>query len=373
MELATVIYEQLITRWGACKEFVSDLGSNITSAVFKSLTQLCGIKHKKTSSFHPSANSLVERYMGNITQSLRLYCDNQELWPSFIPPLLYSYRSTVAVKSTKFSPFQILFGQPMVLPIDITLLPTEQFVGDAGNFAQNLITKMALTEKVIKENIIESQEKNKKISDRKTAMPNFEVGSKVWLKNMSRKPGQNPKICRPYKGPYIIVHKGQKNLWFKLRHAVTDELVKNPVFADRLKPFHEINDEFYTKTVEAKQKALERLAKSQIKQVNSDLKQKVKTNCTPDTQEVRTTAEAPPPVTQSTQDTPPMIGDSTADEWFPIKRIVRKRGRGKFAEFLVQWDDPQSTQSWVTPENVTDFTKSQFYKNQAKHKRRYRR
>lgn len=372
LELATVIYEQLIVRWGVCKEFVSDLGSNLTSGIFKSLATICGITHKTTSSFHPQGNSLVERFMSNITQSLRLYCDNQQLWPRFIPSLLYSYRSTVAVNTTKLSPFQILLGQPMLLPIDVTLLPTEQFVGDAQTFAKDLIDRLALTEKVIKKNIVESQEKNKVISDRKAEMPKYEVGSKVWLKNMARKPGQNHKICKPYLGPYFIVQKGHNNLWFKLRHAVTDKLIKNTVFADRLKPFVEINDEFYTKTVEAKQKALEREAKSQKKQLSNGLSSQAKIRTAAPALPTLRAETTPPSVTPPLQDTLPMESDTTPDDWLPIKRIIRKRGRGKDAEFLVMWDNAEKTCSWCKPEDVTDYTKIQFYKAQAKRRRRYK-
>ena len=84
------------------------------------------------------------------------------------------------------------------------------------------------------ENTRESQQKNKVIYDRKAASPKYKVGDKIWLRNCARKVGQNAKLMRPYQGPYFIEQAGQKNFWFKLRHCVTDELLKNPVYADRL-------------------------------------------------------------------------------------------------------------------------------------------
>ena len=100
--------------------------------------------------------------------------------------------------------------------------------------------------------------KNKTIHDRYSAAPKFKVGDKVYLKNCARKVGQNIKLVRPYKVPYFIEQAGHKNSWFKLRHCETDELMKNPVFADRLKPYKEGEDKFYTKTMEAKQRTEKR-------------------------------------------------------------------------------------------------------------------
>ena len=54
--------------------------------------------------------------------------------------------------------------------------------------------------------------KNKTIHDRYSAVPKFKVGDKVYLKNCARKVGQNTKLVRPYKGPYIIEQAGHKNI-----------------------------------------------------------------------------------------------------------------------------------------------------------------
>ena len=146
-ELASAIYNSIITRYGAVSSILSDLGSNLTSRVFKCLSDMMGFTHLKTSSFHPQSNAFCEKWNQNIIHALRLYCTDQEKWLDYIPPLLYSYRATSAIKTIKTSPFEALFGQKMKLPIDLSLIPTKEFHDDVQKYVQDMVPKLALTEK----------------------------------------------------------------------------------------------------------------------------------------------------------------------------------------------------------------------------------
>ena len=111
------------------------------------------------------------------------------------------------MKTIKTSHFEALFGQKMKLPIDLSLIPTEEFHDDVQKYVQDMVPKLALTEKIILENTRDSQETNKAIYDRQGASPKYKVGDKVWLKNCALKVGQNAKLMRPYQGPYILLSK----------------------------------------------------------------------------------------------------------------------------------------------------------------------
>ena len=92
----------------------------------------------------------------------------------------------------------------MKLPIDVSLIETESFHADTQKYIQDLIPQLALTERVINENTMESQMKNKTFHDRYSAVPTFKACNKVNLKNCARKVGHNIKLVWPYKGPYVI-------------------------------------------------------------------------------------------------------------------------------------------------------------------------
>ena len=48
---------------------------------------------------------------------------------------------------------------------------------------------------------------------------------------------------------------------------MTDELMKNPVYADRLEAYAEVDDTFYTRTMDAKQRTIEREAQVQAEKL----------------------------------------------------------------------------------------------------------
>ena len=50
------IYEDIFTRFGVPHEIVTDQGTQFTSKLMKELTEKYGIKHCKSSPYHPQAN-----------------------------------------------------------------------------------------------------------------------------------------------------------------------------------------------------------------------------------------------------------------------------------------------------------------------------
>ena len=108
----------------------------------------------------------------------------------------------------------------MRLSIDNVFLDKHSQGEDTDSYMKTLAKRIQLTEKIVKENVKDSQEVNRKYyDDAQTEIPTYEIGDKVWLRNMKRKVGQNPKMVRPWTGPWIIVQKGTKN-WYKLRECI---------------------------------------------------------------------------------------------------------------------------------------------------------
>ena len=71
------------------------------------------IVRRVTSSYNPKANGLVERLNQTITKSIKkMTLDHPQDWDRYIPYALMAYRTRVH-STTKFSPFQLLFGRKM--------------------------------------------------------------------------------------------------------------------------------------------------------------------------------------------------------------------------------------------------------------------
>ena len=124
-EVAQVIYREIICVFGTPHSIVSDRATNFLSKVMTELYKRFGIRKLSTSSFHPQTNAACERFNSFILQTLRAYCNkNQSDWHLILPSILLAYRSTPATQSTQYSPYFILFGREIEMPIDVTLNQT---------------------------------------------------------------------------------------------------------------------------------------------------------------------------------------------------------------------------------------------------------
>ncbi|CAC5404335.1 Retrovirus-related Pol polyprotein from transposon 297,Retrovirus-related Pol polyprotein from transposon opus,Retrovirus-related Pol polyprotein from transposon 17.6 [Mytilus coruscus] len=74
-EVAKVLFREIISRYGAMKCLVTDLGRNFVSNLVNALCQMLNITRHHTSSYHPQTNGLVERTNSTLIQAVRAYSD----------------------------------------------------------------------------------------------------------------------------------------------------------------------------------------------------------------------------------------------------------------------------------------------------------
>lgn len=102
--------ENIVARYGLPEAIVTDNGGEFTAKDFDSFLKECGVKHLKTTPYHPQTNGRVERFNGTLKRILRkLVANNEVTWEQRLPEALWAYRQTVHV-SIGSSPYQVLFG-----------------------------------------------------------------------------------------------------------------------------------------------------------------------------------------------------------------------------------------------------------------------
>ncbi len=74
-EIATILYNEIICRYGAPRLLLSDRGTNFLSSTVTEVYKIFQIVKLKTSSWHPESNATAERRMSTIGQPLRMYID----------------------------------------------------------------------------------------------------------------------------------------------------------------------------------------------------------------------------------------------------------------------------------------------------------
>ncbi|KAG6921236.1 hypothetical protein G0U57_009227, partial [Chelydra serpentina] len=102
---------KIFARVGLPREILTDQGTNFTSGLLQQVCGLLGVKQLRTSVYHPQTDGLVERFNRTLKEMLHKFPPEDLCqWDQLLPPLLLAVRE-VPQSSTKFSPFELLYGR----------------------------------------------------------------------------------------------------------------------------------------------------------------------------------------------------------------------------------------------------------------------
>ena len=221
---------------------VSDCAANFNSKVVKALCDTFNIRHINTSLYSPSTNGQIERMNSLLTQCLRTLCsDTPHNWDLHLQSVMMAFRMSPWLNSTGYSPFYLLTGQHMQLPLDYLLDYIPKITGCPKQYIEDMAKNLQIIRDTAKNNLQKHKALFKKYYDRKTNIPNFRVGDHVYVTVEHIPVGVSRKLYPRYSGPFYIVHKG-KNHSYKLCHARTNKLLKYTVHANRLKLYKDPRD-----------------------------------------------------------------------------------------------------------------------------------
>ena len=148
-EIAKLLFEEIFCRYGAPDVIVTDRGSNFLSKLVTAVCERFQVTRHHTSSYHPQSNSVVERVNGTLGQAMRTLCnENQNNWADFIPAIMMAFRNSVSA-TTGFTPYQILFGRQMRLPIDCALILRENLPVNIKQYVEHLNQQIKVTELLV--------------------------------------------------------------------------------------------------------------------------------------------------------------------------------------------------------------------------------
>ena len=194
---AETVAQAFVSRWvavfGAPSTVTTDRGRQFESALFKSLSGLLGSKHTRTTSYHPAANGLVERFHHQLKSSLKAH-DNQR-WIETLPVVLLGIRT--AVKSDLgCCAAELVFGTTIRLPGEF--VATSQIYSDSepGNYVHRLRQHMAS----LQPTPARTQQRQSQVH------PELSTCTHVFVRvDAVKKPLQ-----QPYDGPFEVVRRTDK-------------------------------------------------------------------------------------------------------------------------------------------------------------------
>jgi transposase InsO family protein len=112
------IYEDIFTLFRIPCEIVTDQGTQFTYKLMKELTEKYGIKHSKSSPYHPQPNGQVESARKVLETILtKIVQLHHRDWADRLPEALWSYHTTWR-NTIGHTPYKLFYGKQVILLIE---------------------------------------------------------------------------------------------------------------------------------------------------------------------------------------------------------------------------------------------------------------
>lgn len=212
---ARALVSHWVARFGIPAEISSDRGSQFTSELWRALTKLLGVKHSRTTAYHPQSNGLVERFHRHLKSALRTRLTSPN-WIDELPWVLLGIR-TAPKEDLGVSSAELVFGEPLTVPGDFLPARTDQ--SDSASYFPLL------------------RDKVRTLAPIPTSQHGLHTSSVPQDLRQSqyvfvRRDNHKSALQNPYEGPFKVISPGDK-IFILDRGGKADS-----VSIDRLKPAH---------------------------------------------------------------------------------------------------------------------------------------
>jgi O-acetyl-ADP-ribose deacetylase (regulator of RNase III)/transposase InsO family protein len=237
------LYDNIISRFGLPRSLavVSDNGSAFTSNLAAAFTKTYGISQHFTTPYHKQANSRAEQFGQTIHQSLRVLCSKQADWSKHLQAVAMFYRYA-PTSNLALSPFETIFGRPMIQNLDWELATEEATVMGPEEYAKDIRPKLAILHQLAAQNARDSAERQRVRVNNDAVMPTYKQGDRVLLSNPVVKLGDSSKLTPKFTGLYSI-EMVLPGFNFVLNDLTSSKTLQRPVHAQRLRLYRERDED----------------------------------------------------------------------------------------------------------------------------------
>ena len=167
------------------------------STIFSEMCSLLEIRKTRTTPYHPSGNSQVERFNRNLIQMIKAYIkDEQRNWDQNLGCLAGAYRASVH-ESTVFTPNLLMFGREVRLPAELMFCPPpEGHISSYGEYVSKQRKQLEKAHDICREHLSQSTEHQQELYDAKSTLRKYSPG----VRNIFRRHPSGSKIKKEIYG-----------------------------------------------------------------------------------------------------------------------------------------------------------------------------
>ena len=233
--VAKVFVNEFVCRYGTPETLHSDQGRQFESGLFQEMCRLLEITKTRTSPFRPQSDGMIERFNRTLLSMLSHWAGkNQKSWDCKLPQVMLAYRTSLH-ESTKNTPFFLMFGREIRLPLDTQYgLPPGESCRTNQEYVKKLRSTLDEAHVLTRNYLLKSHRRQKEYYDRNARVHQYNIGDLVWLHQPVVRVGQSPKLHKPWTGPYRVVKVVGWNT-LRVQHCALRHK-RMIVHQDRLKP-----------------------------------------------------------------------------------------------------------------------------------------
>ncbi|CAF4346039.1 unnamed protein product, partial [Didymodactylos carnosus] len=177
---AEALFKHHICKFGVPTTILSDQGVHFQNQLLQALENKIGIHRIFSSVYHPQTNGMVERFNSTfIPQIVTLQDQESNNWDEFLDAVVFAYNTGVHA-TTRYSPFELLFGRKPQLPTDS---PRQEVIFNKPNdYYKQLEKCLKVYHTSARQNTIHNQKLAKQRYDKNRPDPHYAIGDQVFVR-----------------------------------------------------------------------------------------------------------------------------------------------------------------------------------------------
>lgn len=206
--VATILVEQVISRFGIPNSVHSDQGKQFESRLFSEMCKLLQITKTRTTPYHPKSDGMIERFNKTLVAMLSAFVNqNHTDWDEHLQYVMMAYRSTEH-ETTGLTPNMCMLGRETTCPLDLMFeMPQAIRKIPSNEWVWKLQEKLESAHTFVRNNIDKGMKRQKRYHDGCLSYETLEVGDKVYVYFAVKKIGCSPKFTQYWRGPYEVIGK----------------------------------------------------------------------------------------------------------------------------------------------------------------------